>query len=900
MAQGKKDRRKLQHIHSSIADRQPTPETLEVGEIAVNNAAGKEFLSIKSTDNKVRRFSSDEQMITWMEKKEVIPYKGYVKGRTANSTYGENPGAGDAYNSYGITNDDLLENKSQIIIKLNQVAAKNTGKYNKVNAATDKYGNTINPWSGETIGDGAGFYIDMSRYAMNGANPSFSSLTVTDKTDLSGNTTIANGDGTGTRNGHTLTIKTTDVISTNTNWTETITNHTSKVTTEKESATTRTTVVGTENLTVSGTTTEQHTGNVTITNKASVIEKTSGTTTIDRQGAVTVNSQSNVTEITSGNTLINHKGTTNYNYTGGTTLSGSTLASITTGNTSIHADGAIGITAVGDINAVSSESDIYITANDDLSTTAGDIAAFKGVNKTNIGIDTEGDEDSVVTNIYGETINTRAKTADTRVTSAYTNVTSATTTIGTANTQVSSAKTVISTANTNVATATLSGNTLDIKEATSITYSGGTFTSTSTGNTTLNASGNTTINTSGNTRIKSTGTTVIDSLDGVDIYGSTAVVSAGTVAVGGDDTLLEKAPAVEVSGTTTDIYGATTLTMTGTTVNTTGTTLNTTGGTVNISGGTGGVNITGATKLNGNTSITGTITTSSNANVGGNLKVTGTTDITGTTTIGGVTTINNNLNVTGNTKITGTTDISGKTTIDDDLDVTGKLKVTGTTNISGETTIDDNLKVTGTLNVTGNTTLAATTATTISASTSVKTPLVSATTISADTLYTKNGLEKSLSWEYGSVSAKTGSSYNGKESKTITVPKTISDVASGKVSSDASGNLSVSGTITATGAIYSSDINLKENVNDVEFTKLFDANGVQIRSFNFKNDDTKRKMYGVIAQEVEASGLEDIVVTKEDGFKGVDYTALSLLKIAYLENKVKQLEIMINKLIQNK
>jgi hypothetical protein len=39
-----KDRKKLLHIHSSIADKQPTPATLEVGEIAVNNAANQEFL----------------------------------------------------------------------------------------------------------------------------------------------------------------------------------------------------------------------------------------------------------------------------------------------------------------------------------------------------------------------------------------------------------------------------------------------------------------------------------------------------------------------------------------------------------------------------------------------------------------------------------------------------------------------------------------------------------------------------------------------------------------------------------------------------------------------------------------------------------------------------------------
>ena len=73
-----KDRKKLQHIHSSIADKQPTPQSLEVGEIAVNNSAKKEFLSIKNSDDKVVRFSSDSTIIDWMEKKEVMPYSGVV------------------------------------------------------------------------------------------------------------------------------------------------------------------------------------------------------------------------------------------------------------------------------------------------------------------------------------------------------------------------------------------------------------------------------------------------------------------------------------------------------------------------------------------------------------------------------------------------------------------------------------------------------------------------------------------------------------------------------------------------------------------------------------------------------------------------------------------------------
>ena len=73
-------RKKLLHIHSSIADKQPTAASLEVGEIAVNNAANQEFLSIKNSNNVVKRFSSDEQIVAWMEKKEVMPYEGYTRG----------------------------------------------------------------------------------------------------------------------------------------------------------------------------------------------------------------------------------------------------------------------------------------------------------------------------------------------------------------------------------------------------------------------------------------------------------------------------------------------------------------------------------------------------------------------------------------------------------------------------------------------------------------------------------------------------------------------------------------------------------------------------------------------------------------------------------------------------
>ena len=193
-----KDRKKLVHIHSNITDKQPRPEALEVGEIAVNNGISgntdRSFLSIKNANNEVVRFSSDEQMISWTEKKEVIPFEGQVRGEDGPESTKD---SGD-YGSYGITNDDLLNNKSNLVIKFNQVAASNTPKSEIINGGKDIYGKLVNG-TPDASREGAGIAIDMSRYAMRGANPSFSSLTITNGTTLegglniSGNTKIGNG-----------------------------------------------------------------------------------------------------------------------------------------------------------------------------------------------------------------------------------------------------------------------------------------------------------------------------------------------------------------------------------------------------------------------------------------------------------------------------------------------------------------------------------------------------------------------------------------------------------------------------------------------------------------------------------------------------------------------------------
>ena len=148
-----KNRKKLIHVHSSVYDKQPTQESLEYGELAVNNS--------KNSSNEVVRFSEDKTLVDWMERKTVFPY-------TAS-----------------IGNVDLDANKSNIEFKMNQLVAKNTPKSNDVNHAKDI--------DGQDIEGGVGFAIDMSRYAMIGASPSFKTVSTTDGADIKGDSVVISG-----------------------------------------------------------------------------------------------------------------------------------------------------------------------------------------------------------------------------------------------------------------------------------------------------------------------------------------------------------------------------------------------------------------------------------------------------------------------------------------------------------------------------------------------------------------------------------------------------------------------------------------------------------------------------------------------------------------------------------
>jgi hypothetical protein len=887
-----KDRKKLLHIHSSIPDKQPTAASLEVGEIAVNNAENQEFLSLKNSNDKVVRFSSDEQIVTIMEKKEVMPYDGYVRGETGPS------GTKDGYGSYGITENDLLSNTSNIVIKLNQVAAGNTVKHDEVNGAKDRYNKCVNPTSDSGLTDGAGFYIDMSRYAMQGANPTFSGITNTCYTELNGRTEILGGDGT---TGSCRSLLNIDVLSATTNvssaWTTggtadtTISSAKTDIETALTEITSANTTIGTDILHVSGTTTETH------------------------DGAVTINNNSAKTETTTGINEVNNKSNYNVNTSGDTNLT-------STGDTNIHSDANICETA--DANAT-----------------------FYGAVKTNVGLNCNDNASATTTNVYGGTLNTSASTANT--------------TIGTANTTVTLANTTATTANYSGQTLSIAENTTDITSCGHLyintndfklqqcdgsegsaefkfcdgftvdsdaitleqcgtngsiiikerdtTISGTNLTVNESDDVTVNVGDDFTVNTTGDTTFTVTGKTVINSTDDVCISSQDDASFYGKnntkIGVSCDGSVTTDAT-VQSTGTT-NLYGPT-VNISGTTENNTFTTINTTGTTINQTGTN--YNVTANTESHTTTafSVNSTdacIVGSTEASLGGGVTNIGancqgtpnstTTNVYGNVVLESGTTNNNTFTTINNTAAT----VNNNTTT---FNITGGTNITGDTNINGDLSVDGEICLT-------------------------------------------NGLCKTLTWTYGDVKTNGGSAVNSstnfKEDKAFVIPRCVGDMnrstfgysygdvhslheniggtydpgeACANQTTDTvtiptsighlhewsqncftiDNNLCVTGNITATGSVFStSDERKKENINFIDANDKLKARNIPLKSFNFKEDNTKRKVYGVIAQEVEAAGLDELVHTDEEGMKSVDYTSFLILRIAYLERMIGHMHTMI-------
>lgn len=100
----------------------------------------------------------------------------------------------------------------------------------------------------------------------------------------------------------------------------------------------------------------------------------------------------------------------------------------------------------------------------------------------------------------------------------------------------------------------------------------------------------------------------------------------------------------------------------------------------------------------------------------------------------------------------------------------------------------------------------------------------------------------------------------------------------------ADGHSEVVGTLYATHFYESSDQRLKENIQAI----LNKDNMPQIKEFDWK--ESGEHSYGLIAQELEEQGYSELVSTKDDGYKTVNYSAALSLIVGKLQVKIKELE----------
>lgn len=101
-------------------------------------------------------------------------------------------------------------------------------------------------------------------------------------------------------------------------------------------------------------------------------------------------------------------------------------------------------------------------------------------------------------------------------------------------------------------------------------------------------------------------------------------------------------------------------------------------------------------------------------------------------------------------------------------------------------------------------------------------------------------------------------------------------------------NIDCDDSINAYAFYESSDRSLKENIKSISNSDLEKIKKIELKEFNFKKDSTKK--YGVIAQEIEEVGLNNLVNENSEGVKSVDYTSLLILKIQQLEEEIKELK----------
>lgn len=104
-----------------------------------------------------------------------------------------------------------------------------------------------------------------------------------------------------------------------------------------------------------------------------------------------------------------------------------------------------------------------------------------------------------------------------------------------------------------------------------------------------------------------------------------------------------------------------------------------------------------------------------------------------------------------------------------------------------------------------------------------------------------------------------------------------------------SGAAQFTGVVMCKSLTQTSDERFKENIHLIS-TDTEKINDIEFKEFNFVEDTSRRKSYGVLAQDLEKVGLENLVYENEEGIKSVDYTSLVMLELQRLRNEIKELK----------
>ena len=137
---------------------------------------------------------------------------------------------------------------------------------------------------------------------------------------------------------------------------------------------------------------------------------------------------------------------------------------------------------------------------------------------------------------------------------------------------------------------------------------------------------------------------------------------------------------------------------------------------------------------------------------------------------------------------------------------------------------------------------------------------------------------------------KVNSSTNGLISSSISDNGTNVTVGSNITLVISSGNISTSGTITATGGGFDSDISIKKDI----IYEPFIANIENIKAVSYRLKSTDEFHYGYIAQDVEKV-LPSAIIKKASGLLAVQYHEVLVAKVNYLENRLAYLTKLLEK-----